>query len=141
MLVDGRTVYTPLFSGVFWDMQDVMLEDVDRIEVISGPGSTLWGANAVNGVINIITRRPGETPGGLLAVHGGRDDASAAVRWGGDVGEARVRAYARRFRLDPSENDAGQALADGWDGRQAGFRAEWGDDARRLTLQPDMHEG
>ena len=95
----------------------------------------------ISWIINTITRRPGETPGGLLAVHGGRDDASAAVRWGGDVGEARVRAYARRFRLDPSENDAGQALADGWDGRQAGFRAEWGDDARRLTLQGAIHEG
>ena len=63
VLIDGRTVYTPLFSGVFWDAQDVMLEDVERIEVISGPGAALWGANAVNGVINVITRRAADTQG------------------------------------------------------------------------------
>ena len=68
VLVDGRTVYTPLFSGVFWDAQDALLEDVDRIEVISGPGATLWGANAVNGVINVITRRAAETQGTLLEI-------------------------------------------------------------------------
>ncbi|WP_257389563.1 TonB-dependent receptor plug domain-containing protein, partial [Tahibacter caeni] len=67
VLIDGRTVYTPLFSGVFWDAQEVMLQDVERIEVISGPGATLWGANAVNGVINVITRPAGATRGGLLA--------------------------------------------------------------------------
>ena len=141
VLVDGRTVYTPLFSGVFWDVQDVLLEDVDRIEVISGPGSTLWGANAVNGVINVITKRPRETRGGLLALHGGRDDASAALRWGGDLGAARVRAYARRFRVERTEDATGTGLADGWDGRQAGFRSEWGDEARRFTLQGDVYDG
>ena len=67
VLIDGRTVYSPLFSGVFWDAQDVVLEDIDRIEVISGPGATLWGANAVNGVINIITRSAADTQGTLLA--------------------------------------------------------------------------
>src|SRR6185369_14049214 len=71
VLIDGRSVYTPLFSGVFWDVQDVMLEDVERIEVISGPGGTLWGVNAVNGVINIITRTAKSTPGGLAVVNGG----------------------------------------------------------------------
>src|SRR5207237_3820451 len=65
VLIDGRTVYTPLFSGVFWDAQDTLLEDVDRIEVMSGPGATLWGDNAVNGVINVITRRAAETQGTL----------------------------------------------------------------------------
>src|SRR6266850_4034977 len=67
VLIDGRTVYTPLFSGVFWDVQDVLLEDVDRIEVISGPGATLWGSNAVNGVINVITRSARDTQGGFVA--------------------------------------------------------------------------
>src|SRR5271170_1755806 len=80
VLIDGRIVYTPLYSGVFWDAQDVMLEDVDRIEVISGPGAVLWGANAVNGVINIITRSSQKTQGGLVAVGGGNQEADSAIR-------------------------------------------------------------
>src|SRR5436305_1023257 len=74
VLVDGRSIYTPLFSGVFWDVQDTFLADVDRIEVIRGPGGTLWGANAVNGVINIITKSAKETAGGLLVAGGGREE-------------------------------------------------------------------
>ncbi|KFN50462.1 TonB-dependent receptor plug domain-containing protein [Arenimonas composti] len=141
VLVDGRTVYTPLFSGVFWDSQDVMLEDVERIEVISGPGSTLWGANAVNGVINVITKRPVDTVGGLVAVGGGGEGDLAAVRWGGAFAGGHARAYARRYRLDDSDNAAGIALGDGWRGQQAGFRAEWGGDQRRFNLQGDVHRG
>ena len=79
MLVDGRTIYTPLFSGVFWDQQDVLLEDVERIEVISGPGGTLWGANAVNGVINVITRSPRETQGTLASVGAGTERQGGGV--------------------------------------------------------------
>ena len=71
MLIDGRSVYTPLYGGVYWDMQNVLPDDIDRIEVISGPGATLWGANAVNGVINIITRKSADTQGGVLEVGGG----------------------------------------------------------------------
>ena len=71
MLIDGRSVYTPLFAGVYWDVQNVMLEDVDRIEVIRGPGGTIWGANAVNGVINVITKNSKDTQGTLAAVSGG----------------------------------------------------------------------
>jgi iron complex outermembrane receptor protein len=74
-------VYTPLFSGVFWDVQDVMLEDVERIEVISGPGGTLWGANAVNGVINVITRSSKETQGGLAAAGAGNREFGGALRY------------------------------------------------------------
>src|SRR5256714_2192389 len=88
VLIDGRTVYTPLFSGVFWDAQDVMLEDVERIEVISGPGATLWGSNAVNGVINVITRKAQDTQGALLSGGGGsvlRGFGSA--RYGGKMGD------------------------------------------------------
>src|SRR3989440_12879945 len=81
VLIDGRTVYTPLFSGVFWDAQDVMLEDVERIEVISGPGATLWGANAVNGVINVITRRSSETQGGMAYVRGGNLERGFGARY------------------------------------------------------------
>src|SRR5438067_401590 len=73
VLIDGRVVYSPLFSGVYWDAQDVVLEDIDRIEVISGPGGTMWGANAVNGVINVITKRADQTQGTLLAAGGSRD--------------------------------------------------------------------
>ena len=74
VLIDGRSVYTPVFSGVFWDIQDLVLEDVERIEVIHGPGSTLWGANAVNGVINILTKKAGATQGGYVRVGGGTDE-------------------------------------------------------------------
>src|SRR5216110_2738873 len=74
VMIDGRTVYTPLYAGVFWDVQDTMLEDVDRIEVISGPGATLWGANAVNGVINIMTKSARETQGFLVYGGGGTEE-------------------------------------------------------------------
>src|SRR3989454_5921369 len=86
VVIDGRTVYTPLFSGVFWDAQDTLLEDVDRIEVISGPGATLWGANAVNGVINVISRRAADTQGTLLVAGAGELERGAAARPGGKLG-------------------------------------------------------
>jgi len=87
VMIDGRTVYTPLFSGVFWEAQDVMLEHVERIEVVSGPGATLWGANAVNGVINIITRAAAETQGFLFSGGGGNTEAGAAMRYGAETRE------------------------------------------------------
>src|SRR6185312_3013116 len=80
VLIDGRSVYTPLYSGVYWDMQDVVPADIERIEVISGPGSTLWGANAVNGVINVITRKSSDTQGGLLDISIGNLEQSATLR-------------------------------------------------------------
>src|SRR5258707_7714432 len=86
VLIDGRSVYTPLFSGVFWDVQDMMLEDVERIEVISGPGGTLWGVNAVNGVVNVITRSAKGTRGGVLSAGAGNQEAQAALRQGGTLG-------------------------------------------------------
>jgi iron complex outermembrane receptor protein len=88
VLVDGRLVYTPLFGGVWWDVQDPPLEDIDRIEVIRGPGGTLWGANAVNGVINIITKESAKTQGALLSTFAGEDEGYAArLRYGGKVGD------------------------------------------------------
>ncbi len=87
VLVDGRSVYTPSFGGVYWELQDVLLDDVARIEVIRGPGATLWGANAVNGVINIITYSAAETPGGLVEVTNSAPFKSASARWGGKLGE------------------------------------------------------
>src|SRR5881397_3401180 len=86
VLVDGRTVYTPLFSGVFWDAQDTLLEDVERIEVISGPGATLWGANAVNGVINVITRRASDTEGAFAYGRAGDLERGVGARYGGAMG-------------------------------------------------------
>jgi iron complex outermembrane receptor protein len=104
VLMDGRSVYTPLFSGVYWDVQDTVMEDIDRIEVIRGPGATLWGANAVNGVINIITRSARETQGLLTTAGGGTEEqAFGSVRYGGKLGEhAWYRVSAKSFRHDDS---------------------------------------
>src|SRR5712691_11682110 len=87
VLIDGRTVYTPLFSGVFWDAQDTFLDDIERIEVISGPGATLWGANAVNGVINVITRRSSDTQGGYAYARSGSLERGYGARYGGTLNE------------------------------------------------------
>src|SRR4029077_3759115 len=99
VMIDGRVVYTPLFSGVFWDVQDTLLEDVDRIEVIRGPGGTLWGANAVNGIISIITKRSEDTQGvGASGAGGTEERAAAGVRYGFKAAEAAsVRVYAKYF--------------------------------------------
>ena len=140
VLIDGRTVYTPLFSGVNWDAQHVMLEDVERIEVISGPGATLWGANAVNGVINVITKRAGETQGGLLAVGKSNQGADGAMRYGGKIGDGHYRIYGTGFNQDNSETANGTALRDGWRNRQAGFRTDWGTPLDGITVQGDAYD-
>lgn len=142
VLVDGRTIYTPLFSGVFWDQQDVLLEDVERIEIISGPGATLWGANAVNGVINVITRPASETQGVLVSVGGGNREQVGAVRVGGGFSErGHVRAYAKTTHLENTTNADGVATADSRKWFQAGFRADIGDDGNGWTLQGDAYHG
>src|ERR1700704_3436080 len=108
VLIDGRSVYTPLFAGVFWDVQDVVLEDVERIEVISGPGGTLWGTNAVNGVINVITRSAKNTQGGLVAAGTGNREREGAARYGGKLGEdGYYRVYGKSFEREHT------SLADG----------------------------
>jgi len=142
VLIDGRTVYTPLFSGVFWDQQDVLLTDVDRIEVISGPGATLWGANAVNGVINIITRSAAETQG-LFASGGAGDlERNVAVRYGGELGtKGHFRVYAKGANLANTETATGAAVRNEWDRTQVGFRADWDTGRDRLTLQADTYQG
>ena len=142
VLIDGRTVYTPLFSGVFWDAQDVALEDVDRIEVISGPGATLWGANAVNGVINVITRSAANTQGLLVSLAGGSEERSALVRYGGALGaDGHYRVYAKRSAFDRTESVDDLAQSDGWTSDQIGFRADWGDPERGFTVQGDHYNG
>ncbi|MCI4568369.1 TonB-dependent receptor [Lysobacter sp. CFH 32150] len=141
VLMDGRILYTPLFSGVFWDVPDVMLEDVERIEVISGPGATLWGANAVNGVINVITRRSSETQGGLASVNAGNLERNYALRFGASGGAASYRIYGKFFERDPTSRANGATQHDGWDRGEVGFRADWGTPATGFTLQGAAYRG
>jgi len=125
VLMDGRTLYTPLFSGVFWDMQDYVLQDLDRIEVVRGPGATLWGANAVNGVINIETKSARDTQGVLLSGIGGNYMDSGSVRYGGAIDDHtwfRVFTKYRSFNDDPLAN--GSDAHDGWQSLLGGFRLD-----------------
>src|SRR3569833_2192385 len=126
VLIDGRSVYTPLYSGVYWDMQDVVLDDVDRIEVISGPGATLWGANAVNGVINIITRKTQDTQGGVLDVGAGNKERHGSLQYGGRLSEdATYRAYVNGFTRSNNVTAGGVNARDGWYKLHGGFRVDW----------------
>lgn len=142
VLIDGRSVYTPLYSGVFWDVQDVMIEDIERIEVISGAGGTLWGANAVNGVINIITRKSGNTQGGLASVGAGNAENGASARHGGKLGEdATYRIYGKIFNRDNTVRENGSDASDAWHKGQFGFRTDWTRTGDTLTLQGDAYDG
>jgi len=126
VLLDGRTLYTPTFSGVYWDAQDVVLEDIERIEVIRGPGGTLWGANAVNGVINITTRSAAATQGGMVNAGAGNYERQGTLRYGGEIGEAgHYRVYARNIEQDNSPLASGAQAHDQRNMRDAGFRADW----------------
>lgn len=144
VLIDGRSVYAPLFSGVYWEVQDVLLEDVERIEVIRGPGAALWGANAVNGVINIVTREARESRGLLVTLGSGTEDhASGAIRVGGRLGRrGHARFYLKGFSRDGLVTGAGEPAADGWSMRRGGLRADWDLDGRgSLTVQGDLYDG
>jgi iron complex outermembrane recepter protein len=143
VMVDGRTVYTPLFAGTYWEAQDTLLEDVDRIEVIRGPGGTLWGANAVNGIINIITRSSRDTQGALATAGGGTfERAFAGLRYGGAKGERTTyRVYAKGLAREPAFRDPTDDF-DGWHLGQAGFRADWeGGPANNVRVQGDLYGG
>lgn len=143
VLIDGRTVYSPLFSGVNWDVQDTMLEDIDRIEVIRGPGAALWGANAVNGVINIITKHSGSSQGGLLSAgFGSEEKAFGAYRYGGQISDdAYYRAYYKGFERDGQKNTDGTDAADDWKMHRAGFRTDWIAGNKEFTVQGDVYDG
>jgi iron complex outermembrane recepter protein len=143
VLIDGRSVYTPLYAGVYWDVQNVLLEDVDRIEVIRGPGGTIWGSNAVNGVINIITKNAQDTRGAYASTSGGNIDQNrSAVRYGADAGiKSSYRAYAMGFGLAPEFHPDGDNY-DAWQLGQAGFRADsHPTDRDTLTVQGDLYKG
>lgn len=142
VLIDGRSIYTPLFSGVFWDAQDVVLEDVERIEVISGPGATIWGANAVNGVINVITRSAKDTQGGFASTVAGAGEKDATLRYGGGTaGGAHYRLYARAMDIDSTRTEAGVDTDTGMRRRQAGFRADMDMLQGGVTLSGDVYQG
>ena len=139
ILIDGRIVYNPIFSGTYWDVQNVMLEDVDRIEVISGPGGTLWGTNAVNGVINIITKKPQDTFGILASAGGGRLGADADFRYGSGSEDEAYRVYALYKDNYSSDTATGVSQPDGLQLGQAGFRSDWDRAGHAFTLQGDAY--
>src|SRR5258708_1764577 len=144
VMIDGRTVYTPLYSGVFWDAQDYLLEDIDRIEVISGPGGALWGANAVNGVINVIAKSAKDTQG-LYAEGGGGSQPQefGAVRYGGALGaDTQFRIYFKYFDRGDEVLANGNPEPDAWRQGRVGFRLDSQATSRdRLTLQGDYYDG
>lgn len=135
VLMDGRILYTPLFAGVNWNLQDVLLEDIERIEVIRGPGGTLWGANAVNGVINIITKKAQDTQGGLLTVGGGNPDTlHGGLRYGGKMDEKLAyRFYTKGFEYTDFNTANGTGANDDWKTRRGGLRMDW-----HLTKQDEL---
>jgi iron complex outermembrane receptor protein len=144
VMIDGRSVYTPLFSGVYWDVQDLLLEDIDRIEVVRGPGGTLWGANAVNGVINIITKEAARTQGLLVTGLGGNvERAQAGVRYGGALSDSvHYRAYVKYLNRDDFDARSGVSAHDQWAVTRGGFRADWQPTgADRVTLSGDYYGG
>lgn len=142
VLVDGRNAYARSFSGVYWENQDVMMEDIDRIEVIRGPGAALWGANAVNGVINIITKNSAETQGGLVSGGGGNQERGfGALRYGVKLGEdTSARAYVKGFDRNQNTLQSGGKAGDNWDKVQGGFRLDSRLNTQdTLTVQGDVY--
>lgn len=139
VMIDGRTVYTPLFAGVNWDVQDVMLEDVERIEVIRGPGGTVWGANAVNGVINVVTKKAKDTQGDIVALTtGNEEEFIGSARRGGKIGKnGYFRAYAKYSQYDESE---GINVDDAWNMAKSGFRFDNTiNHDNEITIQGDVY--
>ena len=144
VLIDGRAVYTPLLGGVNWDTQDVPLEDIDRIEVIRGPGATIWGANAVNGVINIVTKRAADTPGPLVSAAGGtKGQAQGLVQYGGAIKEKiNYRVFADYLNFGSLPAEGGSSGEDNWNRLRGGFRTDSKlSSSDSLTVQGDLFTG
>lgn len=143
VLIDGRAIYTPIFGGVFWNIQDVVLADVDRIEVIRGPGATLWGANAVNGVINITTMSAKKTQGTMVTTAVGTEEQpTSTIRHGGQLGtNLFYRAYVKYFNREGLVNPGGNAAPDDWNSVRGGLRLDWEPAPEsQFTLQGDYYE-
>ncbi len=143
VLIDGRSVYTPLFAGVYWDTVDTLIEDIDRIEVIRGPGGTLWGANAVNGVINIVTKNAKDTQGALVTGGAGNVDRYGAGRFGGKIGEdLSYRGYAKYYNNAKFKGEDGVRAHDQTEQGRGGFRVDWApNDENHLTVEGDLYKG
>ncbi|MEI6213790.1 MAG: TonB-dependent receptor [Desulfuromonadales bacterium] len=144
VLMDGRSLYTPYFMGVYWEAQDTVLEDIDRIEVIRGPGAALWGSNAVNGVINIITKSADKTRGALIAAGGGMGEkAFATARYGAAIGDtSNIRLYVKHQTRDGFVDASGDDTNDSWYTTQGGFRLDSQlNSSDSLTVQGDYYDG
>lgn len=142
VLIDGRTVYTTFFAGTYWEVQDTLLDDIDRIEVIRGPGGTIWGPNAVNGVINIITKKASDTQGMLASAGSGNEDQGFInFRYGGGNGRnLHFRVYGKGFTRSPEYHSDGRNFDD-WREAQTGFRVDWEKSARdEITFQGDVYK-
>lgn len=137
VLIDGRTIYNPVFGGVLWEAENLMLMNVDRIEVVRGPGGSLWGANAVNGVINIITKSSRDTQGSIVSATAGNEEKIMSARHGGKFGgDGTYRVYVEAFNRDNSHYPSGGETYDQWDGVRTGFRADWDEG---FTVQGDAY--
>lgn len=142
VLVDGRTIYTPMFSGVYWNVQNMPLDDVERIEVIRGPGASLWGANAVNGIINIITKSAKDTQGSMATTLFGNEDHNVTdIRYGGKAGtDTYYRVYGHYENRDSTDTEQGIDGNNDWNNVKTGFRADWkNSDTENFTLQGDAY--
>jgi iron complex outermembrane receptor protein len=143
VMVDGRTVYNPTFGGVFWNVLDLPLEDIERIEVIRGPGGSVWGANAVNGVVNVITKKARDTRGAMIAMEGGNGGESGTVQYGDSAGQSvNYRLYAKYLDENQLQGLDSRAGGDGWHVLRGGFRADSTLSSRdTLTFQGDLYSG
>ena len=139
MLIDGRSVYSPMFGGVYWDMQGVLPENIDRIEVISGPGAALWGSNAVNGVINIITLPSSATQGGVLTLGAGNLERDVSLQYGGRLSpDLTYRVHGEYSNFSSYPLTTGQSANDAWSRPGGGFRLDWTPANDQVTVQGDL---
>jgi iron complex outermembrane receptor protein len=144
VLIDGRSIYTTYFSGVNWDEHNLVMEDIERIEVIRGPGGTLWGANAVNGVINIITKHSENTLGGMVSAGmGSEEQGIGTFRYGKELAKDKtIRVYGKYYNRDDFAGKPGEPEADSWDGSRGGFRMDWEkSETNAFTFQGDIYKG